>query len=254
MESIPRTTSKVEARPATAAAALERYGEIRLAGSSDAEARGVTAALELIAQFVDQMAPELLDPLTRRRLARREHRPPRDLLDPSALLRLLGPSALLFPYCILAGGGVLRAFSLEVPRLARWLRAQWPEPRAERAQFRVLWERARGPLRRHARLQAAAEALSSPLLLAEPDEISIGHYLIEEVHPERLAVRAEEVRLAPVRYPASFAEEFREGDSVSLALLRSAIGYLPLAINLPLSHASFDRLLEASRLSPPTPS
>jgi len=254
MGSIGRPQSDIGDRPETAAAALERYAGIRLARSGESGSRGVTAALELVAQFVDQMAPELLDALTRRRLSRRESLPPRDLLDPSALLRLLGPSALLFPYSILAGGGVLRAFSSEVPRLARWLLAQWPESRVESPLFSSYWRRARGPLRRHALLQAAVETMSTPFLLTGPDEISVGHYLIEEAHPGRLAVRAGETRIDPVRYPVRFAAEFRAGDSVSLALLRTGVGYLPLAINLPLSQETFDALLEESRLSPPIPS
>ena len=96
-----------EDRTVTAGEALARYATNRLAGCGEGETRGIAAALELVVQFLDQMGPELLDPLTRRRLERGSPRAARDLLGAGCLARLLGPCSRLFPFSVLAGHGVL---------------------------------------------------------------------------------------------------------------------------------------------------
>ncbi|MCU0231843.1 MAG: hypothetical protein MUC67_10775 [Acidobacteria bacterium] len=241
-------------RTVTAGEALARFATERLEASDQQEGCGVTAALELIVQFVDQMGPELLDPMTRRRLERGRPRAARDLLDAGGLARLIGPCARVLPYSVLAGHGVLSAFAAEAPRLVRWLAAQGLAAEPDLALFRAHFHRARPALARHERLQAAVELASSPFVLADTDEVSVGHYLVEEVRGRALAVSANDQRLEPVRCPAGFEGVFCAGQSVSLALLRGAIGFVPLAMNLPATRQEFDVLLGKLRLKPSRPS
>lgn len=248
------TRPTTEERPVTAGEALARYATARLARAGEGETRGISAALELVVQFLDQMGPDLLDPLTRRRLQRGSPRAARDLLDAGGLVRLMGPCVRVFPFSVLAGHGVLSAFATEVPRLVRWLAEAGLARPADLAPFRDHFRLARAALARHERLQAAVELASSPFLFADAELVSVGHYLIEQVQGRALAVRAEEVRLEPVRCPAGFEGEFRAGQSISLALLRGGVGFVPLAMNLPATQQEFDALVVQVRLSPPTPS
>jgi len=248
----PRLSS--EGCSVTAGEALARFATERLAEAGESETRGVSAALELVVQFLDQMAPELLDPLTRRRLERGSPRTARDLLDAGGLVRLLGPCSRIFPFSVLAGHGVLRAFAVEAPRLVRWLVAEGLATPSDLVLFRGHFRCARAALARHERLQAAVELASSPFLFTEVELASVGHYLIERVRGRALAVRANEVRLEPVRCPVGFEDEFRPGQSVSLALMRGGVGFVPLAMNLPATQADFEALVARVRLSPPIPS
>ena len=243
-----------ESHTVTAGEALARFATERLAESGESETRGVSAALELVVQFLDQVGPELLDPLTRRRLERGSPRTARDLLDAGGLARLLGPCSRVFPFSVLAGHGVLCAFASEAPRLVRWLAAKGLATSSDLALFRGHFRCARAALARHERLQAAVELASSPFLFCESDEVSVGHYLVERVVGRALAVRANEVRIEPVRCPVGFEGEFRPGQSVSLALLRGGVGFVPLAMNLPATREEFEALVGRVRLSPPTPS
>jgi len=243
-----------EDRTVTAGEALARYATNRLAGCNEGETRGIAAALELVVQFLDQMGPELLDPLTRRRLERGSPRAARDLLGAGCLARLLGPCSRLFPFSVLAGHGVLCAFAAEAPRLVRWLGAEGLATSTDLALFRGHFRCARAALDRHERLQAAVDLASSPFLYASHDDMNVGHYLVESVSGQVLAVRANDVRLEPVRCPVGFEGAFRPGQSVSLALLRSGVGFVPLAMNLPATPEEFETLVGRARLSPPTPS
>jgi hypothetical protein len=243
-----------EDRPVTAGESLARYATERLADSGESETRGISAALELIVQFLDQMGPELLDPLTRRRIERGSPRMARDLLDAGGLARLLGPCSRIFPFSVLAGHGVLCAFASEAPRLVRWLVAEGLATSRDLALFRGHFGRARATLARHERLQAAVELASSPFLFKEAGELSVGHYLVERVAGRALAVRANDSLLEPVRCPPGFEGEFRPGQSVSLALLRGGVGFVPLAMNLPATQGEFEALVGRVRLSPPIPS
>lgn len=254
MPAIVKSSPSTAESTITAGEALSRYASERLDASDEGEGRGISAALELVVQFLDQLGPELVDPLTRKRLERGRPRAARDLLDGGSLARLMGPCARVLPYSVLAGHGVISAFSAEVPRLVRWLSAAGLASERDRELFRAHFRSARPVLARHERLQAAVELASSPFLLADDDAVSVGHYLVEHVRGRALAVRANELRLEPVRCPAGFEGEFRAGQSVSLALLRGAVGWVPLAMNLPATREQFDVLLGCLRLSPPTPS
>ena len=89
---------------------------------------------------------------------------------------------------------------------------------------------------RRANLQAAVELASSPFLLADDDAVSVGHYLVERVRGRALAVRANELRLEPVRCPAGF-----DGSKVTMRTLRVGIASrLPVVTR---SHASPTTLL-----------
>jgi hypothetical protein len=238
----------------TAGEALARFATERLGRSGEGEARGISAALELVVQFLDQMGAELLDPLTRRRLQRGRPRSARDMLDARSLARLLGPCSRLLPFSVLAGHGVLRTFAEEAPRLARWLVAEGLAARGDLALFRGHFRCAQAALARHEQLQAAVELASSPFVFPDAELVTVGHYFVERVRGRALSVRAEAVRLEPVHCPVGFEGGFRAGQSVSLALLRGGVGFIPLAMNLPTTQEEFAALVERARLSPPTPS
>ncbi len=233
--------------PRTAAEALEAFGRARLTSSADCEQAGIESALDVVGSFCDEVAPLLLDPLAQRRLARQVaggRTEARELLDPVQLLRILGPCAALFPYQIVAGSGVLDAFRAELPRLARWLVERGVGRQAAPALFEAQWRAALPGLERHRTLQREIEQAfgSGPL---DTNELVIGRFLVEEVEPLGLVVRADGEARGPVRVPPRARGTFTVGQEVSLAFRRGGIGWVLVAAGLPCTAGGLDALLQA---------
>jgi hypothetical protein len=227
----------------TAADALEAYGKERLECCAERSQPGIESTLDIVATFCDEVAPALLDPLSRRRIERRAEgsaTPARHLIDAGHLLRVLGPCVALFPFQIVAGLGVLEGFYGEMPRLARWLQRRGAS--AGRDEFDAAWNEARPLLLRHADVQRSVE--EALLRSSQHDgEIVVGRFLIEREEPIGIWVRADADERGPVRIPRAIRPLFGAGQELSMAFRRGAVGWTPLAAALPCAPGGLEELL-----------
>jgi hypothetical protein len=232
-------------KPGTAADALEAYGKERLARCAECFQPGLESTLDIVATFCDEVAPALLDPLSRRRIERRAEgtgAPARRLLDAGHLWRVLGPCATLFPYQIVAGLGVLEGFQEEMPRLAHWLEQHGLADGC--APFAESWAAARPQLLRHAEIQRDIEEVLARSSLVD-GEIVVGRFLIEREDAVGIWVRADADVRGPVRMPRRTRRFYGSGQEVSLAFRRAAVGWTPLAAALPLPVGGLEEMLGA---------
>lgn len=234
----------------SAGEAIAAYGESVLRGAHPDRCAGLETVLEVIARFCDEIAPEILDPLARRRVeraARGDDRTPRDLIAAERLPGLMAACGKLFPYQIVCSSGVITSFRTEMPRLVRWLARRGVASDEDLAVFERAWDGARANLARHVRLQESIERWSQPFqFIAEP-EVRVGHYLIERVTPAGLWLRCEELRLGPVRLPGEAAALFTTGHEVTIAMHRSAMGWRPVAASLPCRQQEIDAIMAEAR-------
>ena len=236
----------------SAGEAIAAYGERALRAADAERCIGLESVLEVIARFCDEVAPEILDPLARRRVergARGDDLSPRDHIAAERLPRLMAACGRLFPYQIVCSSGVITCFRSELPRLVRWLAERGVASREDLAAFERAWSCARANLARHIRLQESIERWSKPFqFIADPD-VRVGHYLIERVTPAGLWLRCEELRLGPVRLPGDAAALFTAGEEVTIAMHRSAMGWRPLAASLPCRPHEIDAIMDEARTS-----
>jgi hypothetical protein len=235
----------------TIAAALDLYGRGRMASGSPGRRIGVEAVLEIVASFCDEAAEELLDPFSRRRLARsaldEDGVPACHLLPAVRLIRLLAPCARLFPYHIVAGSGVIAAFRGEAPRLALWLHRQNLATREEHAEFVLSWTLADDDIARQLRLQRAVErALAQQPRFVHRGEAMAGRFRVDRVDHRGLWVNAGATVQGPIKGPSEMADFFAAGLEASLAFQRAAIGWALLATSLPCECGGLQELLTGS--------
>ncbi len=221
--------------PTTIAEALGDYGQQHFASSTRPRAIALEAALQVIAQFCDDVLPGLLDPVSRHRFERRgaAEDAPRDRLEAALLGRALASCARLLPYHVVAGSGVLEAFHAEAPRIVRWLARGGVIPAADARAFELDWPDACVLLGRHLRLQREIEAeLPNSLALFDGNVVE-GHFLIERSEPRGLWVNGGSKAKGPVRVPEACREVLVPGREVSLAFCRAVSGWLLVGSALP---------------------
>lgn len=234
--------------PRTAGEALEAYARGRMAGKSPPDQAGMIAFLELVGRFCDEIAPDLLDPVTRRRLEKQagDH-PPRDILDARRLYPLLLPCARMYPFLIAASSGVTLVFSREIPRLAAWLVDQGLGEAGVVDRFEQGWALARADMERLVVLQLSLARVADVLRFARPDYAVVGHYLITEVSPQGLWVDGGEGAVGPVRVPRDCLGLFSPGQEASMAFFRGGAGWIPLACSLPYRTEEMAAMMDQAR-------
>ncbi len=228
--------------PTTIAEALGDYGQQHFPCSTPPRAIALEAALQVIAQFCDDVLPGLLDPVSRHRFERRgaADEAPRDRLEAALLGRALASCARLLPYHVVAGSGVLESFHAEAPRIVRWLARRGVIPAADARAFDVGWSDACVLLGRHVRLQRQIEAeLGNALALFDGNVVE-GHFLIERSEPRGLWVNGGTKTRGPVRVPDACREILVPGREVSLAFCRVVSGWLLVGSALPVPEGGLE--------------
>lgn len=227
--------------------AIAQYASERLPTCEATWSVGVESVLEIVASFCDELGPELVDALARRRLRGRLHDPEfraRDALGADALFRLLAPCVRLFPFQIVAGAGILTIFRDEIPRLARWLGDEGFARDEDRPAFETAWAEALPDIARHTRLQLALERAVGAVHVPPPD-LLVGRFDVVECAAGALVVSNREQRCGPIRVPRSVERCYSPNDEVSLALHRSVAGWRILASSLPCGEGELARRLAA---------
>ena len=225
------------------AAALDVFARARLEVVAPESAPGVAPALGIVAAFCDEVAADLLDPVSRRRLQRSEG-PAREILPPQILIRLLGPCARLFPYQIVAGSGVIAAFLAEIPRLAAWLLRRGFVETGAADPFDAAWRRAGADLRRHRQLQQTLERAAAARRPPVGDaEIVVGRFFVDKRDERGLWVTADAGQRGPVHAPRPALDMFAGGQEASMAFERSLCGWSLLAACLPCTPGDIENWL-----------
>ena len=245
----PRNALRTEGpREASCADALEAFAAARAERLDEFGRAGLLAAIEIIGSFVDEVAPDLLDDVSRRRLARRAGSgPPRGALDARRLAPLLAGCGRCFPFQIVAGAGVVASFRAETPRLVQWLRANGHADDEGVARFAGGWAAAEPDLARHAALQSRIEDDLDQPWRALGEETIVGRFKVARVGPLGMWLDAGSGPRGPVRLPPATEGIFAAGLEVSAAFARCPLGFALLAAALPCPPGHVDALFETIR-------
>lgn len=237
------------ARQALSAFAEQRVRAIRSSAPpdqvTDAE-RGLAVSLEICAQFLDASFADLFPAVVSPRPDRPapSQGPASARLGAEWLARSLGPCLCLFPYQCLVGSLVIERFEAELRELAGFCLAERLIPDDQAGTVDAWLAEGTPVLATHRRIQ---QALEPPALGTPPPGGRVvvdGRFRVERREPGGLTLSVPGRRAYEgVRMPRAVLDHYVEGRDVCVAMIESAIGWLPLASTVPVAQGDISRLV-----------